>query len=177
MTNLNIRPPAASIKNLVTGEVYEFQYNPQTFDENLEAKYNRPSIRGLSHERMTYKNTGNVTYPLELVLSQMTEDERSAGIDAGQTIQVQKAWLKSLLYPAAHEDLAFVGPPKVLFIWPGEIRTVGKFTKFRVTHREFSNRTLKCIRMTVRMTFEENLAVRRLMEDVIVTGSMVVEET
>lgn len=176
MASLDARPPPASLVNLTTQEEYEFQFNPQSLDETVEAKYDRANIIGLSHERLSYKNTTNNVIPLELYLSQLVQDRWGNRPGSEPTILAQKAWLQSLVYPASSQDFGYVGPPQVLLVWPGVIRTVGRVTKANFLHRAFSNRNLHSIQIVAKLEFEEDLEYRRLMEEVQLNGSIVVEE-
>lgn len=176
MASIDSAPPKAALVNLHTNEEHLFQFNPQTFEETIEAKYNRSQVNGLSHERLGYKNTGNDVIPIELYLSQFLQDQMVKQANSAPTLLERKAWLQSLLYPASNEDYGYAGPPQVLFIWPGVLRLVGKVMKISFLHREFSNRTLKTIRLVAKLTFEEEVPERRLMEDVQLNGSLWADE-
>jgi hypothetical protein len=173
MGSLDNRPPRASLVNLATGDEYLFLFNPETFEESFEAKYNRVQVNGLSHERLAYKNTGNDTIPLELYLSQLAQDHLSGAAGSRPFVAThQKRWLQSLVYPAASQDFSFVGPPRVLFIWPRMVRLIGRVTKVSFLHRDFSNRTLATTRLVARLEFEEDVELARSMDDVLTLGSM-----
>ena len=176
MSLVATRPPRASLVNLATNEELQFLFNPQTFEERFEAKYDRSQPAGLSHERMAFKNTSNDVIPIELYLDQGAQDRLAGTADSAPTLRQQKAWLQSLVYPASSQDYGYAGPPDVLFIWPRMVRLVGRITAFTFVHREFSNVSLATIRGVARLTFEERVSVRRLMEDVQIQGSLVVEE-
>lgn len=176
MSSINSRPPRASLVNMTTNEEYQFLFNPQTIEEKIEAKYNRAQIIGLSHERLSFKNTTNNVVPIELYISQLAQDLIAQQGDSSPPIMQQKAWLQSLVYPASSQDFSFVGPPRVLFIWPRVARMIGRVTKVSFLHREFSNRTLGTIKMVARLEFEEDVEQMRLMEDVQLMGSLTVDE-
>lgn len=176
MASLDSRPPSASLINLSTNERYDFLFNPQSFDEKFEAKYDRTQIIGLSHERLSYKNTSNNVVPLELYLSQLAQDQRTGTAGSSPTIMSQKAWLQSLVYPASSQDFGYVGPPQVLFVWPGSARMIGRITKVSFLHRAFSNRNLHSTQIVAKIEFEEDVERRRLMEDVQRNGSVIIEE-
>lgn len=176
MASLDSRPPRASLVNLVDNTELPFLFNPQSWEETIQAKYNRGLVVGLSHERLSYKNTSNNVIPLELILSQMAQDRLANEADSTPPIRQQKAWLQSLAYPQSSQDFGFVGPPQVLFIWPGEARLIGRITKASFMRRTFSNRSLRATLIVAKLTFEEDVEQRRLMEDVQLMGSLVASE-
>jgi hypothetical protein len=176
MASLGARPPRASLVNLATDEQYDFMFNPQTWKESVQAKYNRLQINGLSHERLGYKNTTNDLIPLELYLSQLAQDQMAGQGDSSPPIGQQKAWLQSLCYPVASQDYGYVGPPQVLFIWPHEARMICKVLNASFLHRTFSNRSLASVQIVATLTLEEDVQRRRLMEEVQLMGSITVEE-
>jgi hypothetical protein len=173
----SVRPPRAMLVNLDTQEEYEFLFNPQTLDEKLEAKYNRIEIQGLSHERLSYKNTSNNIIPIELYLSQLSQDV-IAGVGGSRPYiaTAQKKFLQSLVYPTDNQDYGFVGPPKVLFVWPRMVRMIGRITRVSFMSRSFSPRTLAATQIVATLEFEEDVELRRSMEDVLRLGSLVTEE-
>lgn len=175
LASLDARPPRASLHNLTTGDEYEFQFNPQAFDEKWEAKYNRIQINGLSHERLSYKNTSNDVIPLELYLSQLAQDTQSGEGGSRPCVATeQKRWLQSLVFPAESPDYGYVGPPRILFIWPRMVRLIGRIIRVSFLHRAFSNRTLVTTQIVARLEFEEDVAQRRLMDEVLRVGSLAV---
>jgi len=173
---LDADPPKASLVNLATNEEHEFQFNPQIMQETIEAKYNRTLINGLSHERLSYKNTSNNVIPIELYMSQLLQDKQTNIANSSPTILQRKAWLQSLIYPVSNEDFGYTGPPQVLFIWPKVARLIGKVMRVSFLHREFSNRNLSTIRLVAKLRFEHDISRRLLMEDVQINGSLSVEE-
>ena len=175
MSSLDSDPPKGSLINLTTGDEFQFQFNPATLEEAFEAKFNRKQINGLSHEPMSYKNTSNNVIPLELYMSQLMQDVKAGHAGSRPYIATErKRWLQSLVYPAESPDYGYVGPPKVLFIWPRMVRIIGRVTKVGFVHRAFSNRTLATTQLVARLSIEEDVAQRRLMDEVLRIGSMAV---
>lgn len=177
LASIDTRPPRASLMNLATGAEYQFLFNPQTLEERIEAEYNRQEIIGLSHKRLMYKGTSNNVIPLELYLSQLAQDKIAGqGGSRPYVSTEQKQWLQSLAYPRESQDYGYAGPPQVLFIWPRMVRMIGRITKVGFLHRSFSVRTLAATQIVANLEFEEDVERRRLMEDVLRLGSLVVEE-
>jgi hypothetical protein len=173
MASLDARPPRASLINLATGDEFEFLFNPQTFDEKVEAKFNRIVVNGLSHERLSYTNTSNDVIPIELYMSQLAQDVIAGEAGSRPYIATdRKRWLQSLVYPAEDSDYGYVGPPNVLFIWPRMVRIIGRVTKVEFMHKAFSPRTLATTQLVARLTIEEDVTQRRLMEEVLRIGSL-----
>lgn len=173
MASLDARPPRVSLINLATGDEFEFLFNPQTFDEKFEAKFNRAVINGLSHERLSYINTSNNVIPLELYMSQLAQDVIAGEAGSRPYIATdRKRWLQSLVYPTEDSDYGYAGPPTVLFIWPRMVRILGRVTKVEFLHKAFSPRTLATTQLVARIEIEEDLTQRRLMEEVLRIGSL-----
>lgn len=176
MASVDSRPPRASLINLETNDEYPFLFNPETLEEAFEAKYDRIAPIGLSHERLSFKNTGNDTIPIELYLSQLAQDSLAGQGGSRPFVGTQqKRWLQSLVYPVESQDYAFRGPPQVLFIWPRVLRLVGRIMKVSFLHRAFSPRTLATTQLVARLAFEEDVSRRRLMSDVLRLGSETAE--
>ena len=175
MSSLDAEPPKASLINLTTGDEFRFQFNPETLEEAVEAKYNRITVNGLSHERLSYKNTGNNVFPIELYMSQLMQDVKAGrGGSRPYVATERKRWLQSLVYPAQDPDYGYVGPPRVLFIWPRMVRIIGRVTKIHFLHRSFSNRTLATTQLVAQLSIEEDVEQQRLMDEVLRIGSLAV---
>lgn len=178
LSSSDSRPPRVSMVNLATGDEFEFLFNPQTFDEKLEAKFNRTVVNGLSHERLSYINTSNNVIPLELYMSQMAQDHLTGRAGSRPYIATEaKRWLQSLVYPVEDQDYGYTGPPQVLFVWPTMARLIGRVTKVEFTHRAFSPRTLAAHQMICKLSVEEDVARRRLMDEVLRIGSNAASES
>jgi hypothetical protein len=169
---LNIRPPRGSIRNLVNGEEQDFQFNPQTLEETVEAKYSRAQVHGLSHERMGYTNTGNLKIPIELFISTIAQDLLGQQASSQPSIRTRKAWLQSLAYPASSPDFGLSGTPRILIIWPNVLTLRGRVTKVSFLHRTFSNVDLKTTVGVAKLDFEEDRDDRILMDEVASIGSL-----
>lgn len=173
MASLSARPPRASLVNMATGDSFEFLFNPDSFDEKFEAKFNRTTINGLSHERLSYINTTNDVIPIELYMSQLAQDTIAGEGGSRPYVGTQrKRWLQSLVYPTEDSDYGYTGPPSVLFIWPRMVRIIGRVTRVEFFHQAFSPRTLATTQLLARVTIEEDVARRRLMDEVLRIGSL-----
>lgn len=168
---------SASLGNLTNQETMQFLVNQEVLEESLEADYEELSPLGLSHKRLQFKGTGNLKIPIEIYLSEAIQERFGAQFDQHSSILEKKAWLQSLLYPSASSDYSRVGPPRVLFVWPHVVRIVARVTRWSTTHRLFATRDLHTTALLVRMELVEDLDTRKLMDDVIVEGSLHVAES
>lgn len=162
---LDQEPPKVFLVNLETNERWDAMFNPTTLEESLEVKFNRLSIQGLSHERLQYTNTGNKTVPLEFFLSQTYIDQRF-GANTFDIFE-DKAFLESLGYPAADIDFSYQGTPRVLFVWPGVLRMVGRIVgEISFLNRTFNTNDGKVTVLVANLDFEEDRDFRILMDEV-----------
>lgn len=167
MDILNRVPPKGMLVNLKTNERFRFQFNPETLQETIAAKFNRIDIPGLSYQRLQFTGTQNETIPIELFMSQLGQDGET--LQAGTRPYIatdRKRFLQSLLYPAQSEDFGFQGSPRVLFIYPRTISLIGRVTRIQLTHRQSSANTLATTILVARLDFEEDADMSRTMEDV-----------
>jgi hypothetical protein len=171
MTYRTERPPSASLVNLSDNTEQIFLVNPQTIDETLEAEYKRNQVIG-SLQRLQYVGTGNLVIPIEIYLDESLQRKFGPNNDQQPTISQKKAWLQSLLYPASSADYSRVGAPRVLLNWPNVVRIVARVVRYNAMHREFDGGDLRALISVVRLTLEEDLQVRKLMEDITVEGSL-----
>lgn len=163
---LNRAPPKGMLVNLSTNERFRFQYNPETLQETISAKFNRIDPPGLG-QKLQYTGYTNETIPLELFMSQLGQDVQALKAGAQPYVATdRKRFLQSLLYPVGGEDFSFQGSPRVLFIYPRTINLVGRITKIQLTHRQSGNRTLATTILIARLDFEEDSDATRTMQDV-----------
>jgi hypothetical protein len=167
MRELDQRPPRASIVNLSTGDDMDFLVNPETWTVKKTVNYARTKAPGNSHERLQFINTGNRQIAIELYMSQQLQDliEGRAG-SRPYVATERRAFLESLCNPAANMDFGYQGPPQALFLWPTMERFTGRVVSYDEMHREFSVRTLATTILVVRLTIEEDLEFRMLMDDI-----------
>lgn len=110
------RPARMSIANVATGESVEPQFNPTDFKETVEVNWARQTVRGLSHQRLQFVNTGNAKFTLELTFE---AQDPTTGLEQ---IRLACRFFQSLCYPRrGTEDVVGGGPPRALFVWPGVI--------------------------------------------------------
>lgn len=166
------RPPNVSLVNLYDNTEQLLLVNPQTLEETLETKYKRNPIVGLSHERLQFINTGNMVVPVEIYLDEELQRIYGSNNDQQPTIAQKKAWLQSLMYPTESIDYSRVGTPRVLLNWPNVMRITAKVMRYEAMHREFDSVDLRAVVSVVRLTLEEDLQTRKLMEDITVEGSL-----
>jgi hypothetical protein len=164
MTYLLEPPPKCFILNTYTDEKWEAPLNPTVLNERIEAKYKRHEISGLSHERLQYKNTGNLKVPLEFFISQLHQDS-IYGVEI-PNINDDKAFLKSLLYPVGGIDYGYSGTPTIYFSWPGTLRFFGRALTMDIEHRKFALETGTTILMILRIMVEEELQSRKTMDQI-----------
>ena len=167
--NVDQTPPKGSIINLVNGQRMDFLVNPDSLEISKSVNYTRVKSPGLGHERLQYSNTSNRQIPLELFMSQHLQDRISGQANSHPRVATERrAFLESLTMPAANVDFGYQGPPKCLFIWPAMERYQGRVIRYEEMHRNFSPYTLTTTVLVVRLTIEEDLDFRMLMEDILI---------
>jgi hypothetical protein len=169
-------PPRAAIRNIDSGERFNFQFNPEAFTEAFGVNYAKHTVPGLSFEIMNYINTKNVTIPLSIYLSQGLKDEAPIGMSANEGNDVNellnaKSFLQSLVYPVETPAGSWLAPPLVMFVWPSVVTMVAVVTSLSFGHQRFSERDLATIAMTADLTLEECRSVQRFSSDVRREGS------
>lgn len=157
--------PKATLMNTTTQERWEAPFNPSSFELQLRVNYKRTQSPGLSHERLSYQNTGNNVIPLEFFVSQINTDQ-TMGSDFADALLDDQKFLQSLCYPESDIDYGYIGPPRVLFIWPNVITMIGRITQLNIMNRSFRSSDLTPIVMAAKLNFEEDLDERILSGDV-----------
>lgn len=100
------------IKNLDTGLVMKFQYNPETFEHSRGATYAEIVAPGMSYPTVQYVHGNARTFPVELFLF----DKPCTGI-----IDAHRAFFEGLLPPETNIS-SYTRPPEALFAYGGFIK-------------------------------------------------------
>ena len=95
------------IKNLNTGKVMKFQYNPETFEYSRGATYSEIVAPGISYPTTQYVHGNSRSFPIELFLY----DKPCTGV-----INKQKAFIEKLLPPESNSG-KYTKPPTLLFAY------------------------------------------------------------
>lgn len=163
--SLNERPPRGVLRNVETGRALEFQYNPESIKEKLEAVYVDLAVLGLPHEPDMYDHTKSLAIgPLELNFDAM-------GIE-GTTVHEKRLFLHSLMYPRrGADDVTGGGPPRVLFIWPNLYSIVCRVRSLEIEFLRFFN-DMRPALFKATITLVESRLVRLASEDVLNNGTL-----
>lgn len=122
--------PRASLANLDTGEVLEFQYNPAEIKLALAADWKASASPGASFERLQFGNRKNDVYSFKLQL-----DGRSVGAPVVTDVL---AFLASLMAPPDQDlDIRTAAPPRVLFRFPSFISVETIMPKLSINAKRF----------------------------------------
>ena len=100
------------IKNLTTGSIMKFQYNPETFEYSRGATYVELVAPGMSYPTTQYVHGNSRSFPIELFLY----DKPSTGV-----IERQKSFFEGLLPPESN-SLDYTKPPMALFAYANFIK-------------------------------------------------------
>ena len=100
------------IKNLDTGSVLTFQYNPETFEYSRGATYSEIIAPGMSYPDAQYVHGNARTFPVELFLF----DKPYSGV-----IDSHKGFIEELLPPESNSK-EYTRPPKLLFAYGSFIK-------------------------------------------------------
>lgn len=127
-----ISPPKMTITNIATNETYTAQFNPTTFEEEIQANWAKLTVPGLSHQPLQFAHTGNETFTFNLFWRAGTPSELNQ-------MRTDRRFLKSLCYPkGSAETVAGGAPPRVLFVWPRMLSMTGVVNAVRLSHEEFN---------------------------------------
>ena len=100
------------IKNLDTGRIMKFQYNPETFEYSRGATYAELVAPGMSYPDTQYVHGNSRSFPIELFLY----DKPSTGV-----IEKQKEFIEALLPPESNIS-NYTKPPMALFAYGNFIK-------------------------------------------------------
>lgn len=165
LQGVNIKPERMVIMDLTSEESLLVQFNPTELEEGLQVEWARLASPGLSHKRLHYVGTDNVSFNFELLVD--------AAVEGGSLEQAAytRQFLQSLCYAKRGARTVRDGQaPRALFIWP-ELATLNavvgdlhfKYERFHLSGAP--------MRYTVRVKLEEIRDVRLYGEDVLAGGS------
>lgn len=100
------------IKNLDTGVVMKFQYNPETFGYSRGATYSEIVAPGMPYPTIQFVHGNSRSFPIELFLF----DKPSTGV-----IDKQKTFFEGLL-PSENSNSTYAKPPIALFAYGNFIK-------------------------------------------------------
>lgn len=103
----------ASFVDLNTGEMKQFQYNPENWSDERFINYASIVIPGLNFPRYQFISGGDTVIQLRLFLTALNHSR------GGQGILDDFQWFRSRTYPKREGNALKVAPTKILFIWPG----------------------------------------------------------
>lgn len=130
------------IKNLDSGEIMKFQYNPETFEYSRGATYVEIIAPGMSYPTTQYVHGNSRSFPIELFLY----DKPSTGVIEGQI-----SFIEGLLPPESN-DSGFIKPPTILFVYGNFIKKC-VVEEFNVNIEEYDSNgipTMARITLTIR---------------------------
>lgn len=131
-----IKPIRGGLCNLATGEAKTLLVNPTELAEQVRVNYNRVQIPGLSHLRLQYVGTGNVSIPIEFYLDRFVAREASG--DEDPDILDFRNFLQALTVPVSGATgVAGGGPPRALFFWPGVLSMTCVVTNLEFRYQTF----------------------------------------
>lgn len=99
------------IKNLTTGKVMSFQYNPESFEYSRGATYAEIIAPGMSYPDTQYVHGNARTFPIELFVF----DKPSTGV-----VNSYKSFFEEFLPPES--NIEYNKPPMMLFTYGDFIR-------------------------------------------------------
>lgn len=99
-------------KNLETGALLKFQYNPETFEYSRGATFAEIVAPGMSYPITQYVRGNSRTIPIELFLF----DKPSTGV-----IESHKTFIEGLLPPESNSS-DYTKPPEILFVYGNFIK-------------------------------------------------------
>ena len=102
------------VKNLKTGKIMKFQYNPETFEYSRSVTYAEMASPGMSYPVLQYVHGNSRSFPIELFMF----DKPYSGV-----IQKQKSFYEGLLPPETN-SVSYTVPPTALFAYGGFIKKV-----------------------------------------------------
>lgn len=127
-----IAPSRMTISNLETNETYTVQFNPEAFEEEVQANWNQLTVPGLSHQPLQFGHTTNETFTFSLFWRATTPDEL-------EKMRQDRRYLKSLCYPRANaENVVGGAPPRVLLVWPRMLSLTCVVRQVNFTHEHFN---------------------------------------
>ena len=130
------------LKELDSGRVMNFLFNPETFEYSRSATYVELVAPGMSYPTTQYVRGNSRSFSVELFLY----DKPSTGI-----IEEQKSFIEGLL-PPEENDNNYTRPPMVLFAYGNFIRkcVVEEFSNLFEEYDSWGNPTMARFTLTMR---------------------------
>jgi hypothetical protein len=154
----------ASIMNLSTGELHEFQYNPEQLRASLRVNYARKSPHASSHAWLQYRGTSNITIPLKLIFHRGAFLRRQRGLtgstrSTAKLIERFESWrpfLYEMCYPEGDpRDPLRRAPPLARLTYPGWLAIDLAITGLDITDLAFDVK-LRPVHSEADIQFEEH---------------------
>ena len=149
-------PISGYLKNLSTGELKKFLFNPTKLKIDLNAIYKDVPINGVMGSNLDYQRTSNFTIPVELWINALTiaQNGKITMKKAKEEIINWRNFLLSLVAPIVEEGFDTGQPPMIHFFWPGIASMHGKIKgKVSLNIARF-DLDLNSIRETYNFVFE-----------------------
>ncbi len=120
-------PISAYLKNMTTGEIMEFWFNPTVLQASLDVIYDDVQVNGFMGNGLDYKRTTNFKVPIELWMNALTIARKSKlPMDlAKQALMDYRNFLLAFTAPVKTAGFETGKPPMVHFMWPGVISMQG----------------------------------------------------
>lgn len=159
--SIDFGPPRryVTLTNMADDRTLSLWYFPPKLEESVEVGYDRLQVPGLSHQPQQFKNTGNLSYQLEMYF------RANDAVQSRQLLQVRK-FLHYICYPRqGANDVVTGAPARVMFVWPNLVTIQAIVTSLKCTISRIS-RTAGAVEMTAVLQLEEVRDGRLLAEDV-----------
>lgn len=142
-----VKPQPGSLVDTVTGEVFEFTYNPASVGVTEGAEYAEMQVQGVHHPRYQYAGGKGRVLNFSLTLY---------GPHGGRSVREQVNWLRSLAYPDLEIDAVPHRPPHRVILNLGQLyrRLVCVVVDTNHTWQEFTPE-LEPIKAEVALTLNE----------------------
>lgn len=121
----------AGILDLNTGQLKEFQYNPEKLKDDRFATYSSITIPGLNTPRYQFVSGGETVVQFDLFLNALNHK------NGGQGILEDIIWLRSRTFPTRSGNILKVAPAKIMLIWPGLYNVKGILTSCNLEYTSF----------------------------------------
>ena len=157
-------------------ERLDFQFNPDSLEEEFVAEYGLSLPLRASHEVVNYIGTRSQRIPLELFYTAYAPFAEPLFIDprpgieralrpftlkfltpAGPnpSLEGPARFLRSLMFN--NRDRGMLAPPLTTFEWPGIVKMAGRVESLRIRYAQFEQETLQGTVMIANLEFREDL--------------------